>query len=118
MKQMVLEFGTVKEQTLKRRKYDTVNILEKADIILIERKEGNFNYVMKHDVPNSMKDLESVKQKLSIKERILEEKKRKVEMMRTAMNNYNKLIELNQLRVKEEGSTIELPAIAVDQRFI
>lgn len=67
MKYLINEFGSVKEETLKRRKYDTVNILEKADIISIEKKEGNYVYIMKHDVPNSVKDLEHVKERLQQK---------------------------------------------------
>lgn len=54
---LVGEFGQVKEETLKRRKYDTVNILEKADIICTEKAGGTFVYRMKHSVPNSVKDL-------------------------------------------------------------
>lgn len=61
MQELVQQFGSVKEETLKRRKYDTVNILINCDIILSKRITGGFLYKMKHDVPNSVRDLQMIK---------------------------------------------------------
>lgn len=63
MRYLAHQFCPVKQETLKRRKYDTINILEKADIIKIKKNNNTFTYEMKHDVPNSVKDLEAVKQR-------------------------------------------------------
>lgn len=63
MGRVIERFGEIKTDTLKRRKYDVLNILEMADIISVEKnEEGDIRrYSMKHEVPNSVNDLEKVK---------------------------------------------------------
>lgn len=84
--------GLAKEETLKRRKYDAINILEKADIIQTIKRDGTFIYTMKHDVPNSIKDLEQVKEKVNEQSERIRIKKEKLNMLKKTSSNYRKLI--------------------------
>ncbi len=47
---------------------------------------------MKHDVPNSIKDLEEIKEKKNNLQNLILEKKNKLRMMKIAENNYRRLI--------------------------
>lgn len=86
---------------MKRRKYDTVNILINCDIILSKRITGGFLYKMKHDVPNSIRDLEMVKNQVTEVENRVNRKRETLKMIKIAEENYRKLIKLNEIRPKD-----------------
>jgi len=50
---------------------------------------------MKHDVPNSIKDLENIQGQMNAKKQEIERKRDTIKMMQSALDNYRRLIELN-----------------------
>lgn len=56
---------------------------------------------MKHDVPNSIRDLEMVKNQVTEVENRVNRKRETLKMIKIAEENYRKLIKLNEIRPKD-----------------
>lgn len=93
------EFGSFKIDTLKRRKYDVINTLEKADILVVDRSNLNdAEYVPKTEILNAKKDVEKMREEAKNKRWIIGKKKETLRMMENTRNNLKKLVEINKKR--------------------
>lgn len=101
---VIARFGQIKSDTLKRRKYDVLNILEMADIISVEKNEkGEIRrYSMKHEVPNSVGDLQKTRDLVTQKEWALKMKRQRLQMLKNTKANLSRLIKKNEARQTKE----------------
>ena len=82
-----------------------------ADIIAVEKNEtGEIRkYSMKHEVPNSVSDLERAKEEVDAKELSLKVKRQRLQMLKNTKQNLCKLLARNQKYPRAEEEKISLP---------
>ena len=82
-----------------------------ADIIAVQKNEtGEIRkYSMKHEVPNSVNDLERAKEEVDQKENSLKIKRQRLQMLKNTKQNLCKLLARNQKYPRPEEEKISLP---------
>lgn len=99
MQLLVSKFGSFKTETLKRRKYDVINTLEKADILVVDRSDlNNMKYYPKTEMLNAKKDVQKVKEEMQSRAEGIKKKQETLKMLKHTRNNLKKLIQINKKR--------------------
>ena len=90
-----------------------------ADIISVEKNEtGEIRkYSMKHEVPNSVNDLERAKEEVDEKEKSLRVKRQRLQMLKNTKQNLCKLLARNSKHPKPEEEKISLPFMVATNEF-